>query len=67
MADKVTKKLVIAIMEFAKTKGFSIVVPEAEGSDIINFMVIDEEDSQIYIGTKQDYLTSDGGVLDIEE
>ena len=67
MADKATKKLVIAIIELAKTKGFSIVVPKAEGNDIINFMVIDEENGQIYMGTRQDYLSLDGGVLDIEE
>lgn len=66
MADKATKKVVTAIIELAQEKGFSIVTPEADDNDVISFIVIDEENSQVYMGTRQDYLSLDGGVLDIE-
>ena len=67
MTDKATKKAVTAIIELAQEKGFSIVIPESsDDNDTISFIVIDEENGQVYMGTKQDYLSLDDGVLDIE-
>jgi hypothetical protein len=57
--DNSVRKVITAISTYGAEQNFTIVFPEkANDEDYANFIVIDEELEQIYIGTKQDYLKS---------
>ena len=66
MTGPVTK-LVKALIEYAKETEKEITVLNTKDENVIfNFIVIDEESDTVYIGSKQDYLTLDGGTLELD-